>query len=64
MSDSCNDINVFQRSPLITHISKGEGPPVEFEVNGPKYNYIYYLADDIYSKWCTFVKPVVKPKLF
>jgi hypothetical protein len=37
-----------------------EGPPVDFEANGYKYNYGYYLADNICLKWCMFVKPVVK----
>jgi hypothetical protein len=60
MSGSCNDINVLQRSPLMTWIAMGEGPPVEFEENGHKYNYGYYLPDDIYPKWCSLVKAVVK----
>jgi hypothetical protein len=62
MPRSCNDTNVLQRSPLMTWIAMGEGPPVEFEANGQKYNYGYFLADDIYQKWCTFVKLVVKTK--
>jgi hypothetical protein len=60
MSGSCNDINVLQLSPLMTRIAMGEGPPVEFEAHGHKYNYGYYLPDTIYPKWCSFVKPVVK----
>ena len=35
---------------------------MEFEANGHKYDYGYYLADDIYPRWQTFVKPVHKPK--
>jgi hypothetical protein len=35
---------------------------VEFEANSHKYNYGYYLADDIYPRWQIFVKPVHKPK--
>jgi hypothetical protein len=62
MTGSCNDINVLQHSPLMTWIAMGEGPPLEFEANGNKYNYGYYLADGIYPKWCTFVKSVVDPK--
>jgi hypothetical protein len=32
-----------------------------FEANIQKYNYGYYLANSIYPRWQTFVKPVVKP---
>jgi hypothetical protein len=39
-----------------------QGPPGEFEASSHKYNYNYYLANGIYPKWCTFVKPVVKPQ--
>ena len=46
----------------MTRIALCEGPKVEFEANGHKYNYGYFLADGIYPRWQTFVKPVVKPK--
>jgi hypothetical protein len=46
----------------VTHISLNEGPQVEFEANGHKYNYKYFFADGIYPRWRIFVKPVVKPK--
>jgi hypothetical protein len=60
---ACNDMNILQRSPVMTHIVLAEGPPVVFELASVhKYNYDYYLADDIYPRWCTFVKPTVKPK--
>jgi hypothetical protein len=62
MPGSCNDINVLQRSPLMTRIALREGPLVEFEANGHTYNYGYYLADGIYPRWQTFVKPIRKPK--
>jgi hypothetical protein len=39
-----------------------EGPFVEFEANGHKYNYDYFLADSIYTRWETFVKPVIQPR--
>ena len=62
MPGSLNDINVVNRSPLMSKIANGELPPVQFVANGHTYNYGYYLADDIYPKWQTFVKPLKIPK--
>jgi hypothetical protein len=45
----------------MTRIALREGPEVEFEANGHKYHYPYYLADGIYPRWQIFVKPVVQP---
>ena len=61
MPGSLNDINVLQRSPLMNRIANDETPPVEFVVNGHTYNYGYYLTDDIYPRWQTFVKPLKAP---
>ncbi|KAI4978106.1 hypothetical protein ZWY2020_014660 [Hordeum vulgare] len=62
MHGSLNDINVVNRSPLMNKIADGELPPVQFVANGRTYNYGYYLADGIYPKWQTFVKPLKKPE--
>jgi hypothetical protein len=42
-------------------IALGETPPMEFVANGSTYNYSYFLDDDFYARWQTFVKPVHKP---
>lgn len=62
MTGSCNDINVLQRSPLFAKLANGESPPMEFQANSKRYKMGYYLADGIYPKWVTFVKPVQAPK--
>jgi hypothetical protein len=45
----------------MTRLALHEGPLVEFEANGHKYNYGYFLTDDIYRRLQTFVKPVIQP---
>jgi hypothetical protein len=62
MLGSCNDISVLQRSPLMRRLALHEGLLVEFEANGHKYNYGYFLTDGIYPRWQTFVKPVIQPR--
>ena len=62
MPGSCNDINVLDRSPLFAKLANGEAPPVTYKENDRTYNYGYYLADGIYPRWSTFVKPVAKPE--
>jgi hypothetical protein len=61
-SGSCNDINVLQRSPLMTRLALREGTVVEFETNSHKQNYGYFLVNGIYLRWQTFVKLVIQLK--
>jgi len=61
VSGSNNDINVLNQSSLFTSILQGSAPSTQFIVNGNQYNMGYYLADDIYSKWATFVKTIPLP---
>jgi hypothetical protein len=46
----------------MTRLALREGPLVEFEANGHKYNYGYFLADGIYPRCQIFVKPVIQPR--
>jgi hypothetical protein len=46
----------------MTRLALRKGPLVEFEANGHKYNYGYFLANGIYPRWQTFVKPVIQSR--
>jgi hypothetical protein len=57
-----NDINVLNRSPLVTNMFKGESTSLIFSVNGfmcPRY---YMLVDGIYPRWSCFVQRVHEPQ--
>ncbi|GJV29290.1 ALP1-like protein isoform X1 [Tanacetum coccineum] len=51
-----NDINVLDNSPLFNDLLNDTAPVVSYMVNGVGYEKGYYLADDIYPQWTTFVK--------
>ncbi|XP_062230256.1 uncharacterized protein LOC133927958 [Phragmites australis] len=55
MSGSLNDINVLHRSHLLDNLAPGEA---QYSINGHHYTMGYYLADNIYPEWATFVKSI------
>uniref|UniRef100_A0A0D3CJI0 DDE Tnp4 domain-containing protein n=1 Tax=Brassica oleracea var. oleracea TaxID=109376 RepID=A0A0D3CJI0_BRAOL len=57
-----NDINILDRSPVFNDILQGRAPKVNYIVNGNEYHLAYYLTDDIYPKWATFVQSIPFPQ--
>ncbi|GKB15158.1 ALP1-like protein isoform X1 [Tanacetum coccineum] len=51
-----NDITVLHHSPLFDDLLADNEPVAPYVVNGQPFDRGYYLADDIYPQWSTFVK--------
>jgi hypothetical protein len=58
MAESHNNINVPQCSNVFFWLVEGRSPQVNFVINGLEYNKGYYLVNDIYSRWTTFVNTI------
>jgi hypothetical protein len=61
MLGSLSDINVLDRSLIFAALAEGRTAPVNYTINGHEYTMRYYLADDIYTNWSTFVKTIPRP---
>jgi hypothetical protein len=59
---SLNDINLLHRSHLFAKLASREPPACNYKLNGHDYTMSYYLANDIYPSWGTFVKIIPRPK--
>ncbi|GJU41139.1 ALP1-like protein [Tanacetum coccineum] len=51
-----NDINVLNNSLLFDDLLDDIAPVAPFDVNGVTFQQGYYLADEIYPQWSSFVK--------
>nr|XP_043633128.1 uncharacterized protein LOC122604307 [Erigeron canadensis] len=58
---SNNDINVFESLPILEELISGLAPTAPFYANDNYYKAGYYLSDDIYPKYATFVKSLTDP---
>ena len=52
---------MLERSHLFYKLAQGRALVVNYSINGHDYTMGYYLADDIYPKWSTFVKTIPSP---
>ncbi|GJS35340.1 ALP1-like protein isoform X1 [Tanacetum coccineum] len=51
-----NDLTVLNNSPLFDDLLDDIAPMASFQCNGVTFEKGYYLADDIYPQWSSFVK--------
>ncbi|XP_023634518.1 putative nuclease HARBI1 [Capsella rubella] len=57
-----NDINILDRSPVFDDILQGRAPKCKYVVNGNQYSLGYYLIDEMYPKWATFIQSIRLPQ--
>jgi hypothetical protein len=56
-----NDINVLDQSPIFQKIQDGNGPKINYKVNGTEYLIGYYLSNGIYPPWATLIQKISNP---
>jgi hypothetical protein len=61
VAGSCNDLNVFEQSPIIEDFVSGRAAKACFYANGNYYPHGYYLADGIYPRYSIIVKTFSNP---
>ena len=57
-----NDFNVLHQSPVFNQVLRGETNQITYTINNIVYEFPYYLADEIYPQWTTFVKIIQNPQ--
>ena len=61
LPSSNNDINEIERTHIFSNLAEGRAPAANYSINGNNYTIGYYLVNDIYPKWSTFVKTIPAP---
>ncbi|XP_058727017.1 uncharacterized protein LOC131598434 [Vicia villosa] len=62
VAGSNNDINVLNQSNVFNNVMQGRTPEVHYSINRHEYDMGYYLSNDIYPEWITFVKSIPMPQ--
>ncbi|XP_052626734.1 uncharacterized protein LOC111909751 [Lactuca sativa] len=61
VAGSNNDVNVLDQSPIFDDLLNEKASDAPFTVNRNEYKYGYYLRDEIYPQYSTFVKAFRHP---
>ncbi|CAL8152083.1 unnamed protein product [Prunus armeniaca] len=61
VAGSQNDSNVLGQSPEFNDVLRGHSPHIMYQINNTIYSGWYYLANEIYPRWKTFVKTIPNP---
>ena len=61
---SLNDINIWERSPLLEMMQDGTHSEIDFpfEIDGVKFSLLHYLVDGIYPPLSRFLSSIADPK--
>ncbi|CAL9025345.1 unnamed protein product [Prunus brigantina] len=59
---SQNDLNVLGQSPVFNNVLRGKALTITYQINNIVYQKGYYLANNIYLRWTTFVKSILNPR--
>ncbi|XP_021831749.1 uncharacterized protein LOC110771714, partial [Prunus avium] len=60
---SQNDLNMLGQSLVFNDLLRGQSPHITYKINNTIYSGGYYLGDEIYPRWTTFVKTIPHPQL-